>query len=200
MGCGSDGLSSAGSGSRCASADHIVPSESLQDLVTYADQVAVVKVVDDEVVEYDRPNDGLELERFREVTIEVTDVVWTAPQQRDVPTSATFTTSGWRGGDPKKGPAPDCDQPPLEVGHRYLVGMVEYRDGEWAPMSGPFVLNVDESGDVHGVIEDGPLSKYDGGTPAAVGAALAEVAPDPKAAPYRDQPGGLRHRASVDGG
>lgn len=194
--CGSEGPTASGSGADCATADYIVPSGTLEDLVTYADEVAVVEVVDDEVVEYDAPNDGLDLERGRKVTIDVDEVVWTAPQQRDVPSSVTFTTRGWVGGDPSEGPLPSCDQPALEVGQRYLVGMVEYRAGDWAPMTGPFVLEVDEAGTVDGVVADGPLSPYDGATPEDVGAALAEVEPDPAIAPYRDQPGGLRFQAA----
>ena len=196
-GCGSrDEGRSAVADDPCFSADRIVPSDTVENLVTYADEMAVVEVVDDDLLEYDKPDDGLELERYRQVTIEAVEVVWRAPQHRTVPHSATFTTSGWVNSDPRQGPRPECGQPALEVGRRYLVGMVEYAKGEWAPMSGPFVLNIDRAGVVHGVVEEGPLSRYNGRLPSEVGAALVDVVPDPAVEPFRDQPGGLRFRAA----
>lgn len=131
------------------------------------------------------------------MTIEIEDVVWAAPA-RTVPTTATFTTRGWRGGDPANGPAPSCDQPALEVGGRYLIGMVEYRAGDWAPMSGPFVVEVADAGALRGVVSDGPLSPFDGATPEQVGAALGEVEPDPAVVAFRDLPGGERYQAALD--
>ena len=80
-GCGgsdSDGTNE----SLCAGTDYILPSRTLRDLVTYADEVAVVEVVDDSELEGDGPDAHL----YREVTIEVRDVVWQAPQRRRYPT------------------------------------------------------------------------------------------------------------------
>ncbi|HEX2578228.1 MAG TPA: hypothetical protein VHK88_17920 [Aquihabitans sp.] len=177
----------AGRNAVCAAVEHAVPSDTLQDLVTYADEVAVIDVVDQKIIEHDEPNDGLEPTRYRDVTATVVDVVWKAPQNRAVPQSFTFTTGGW-----KDGPAPVCDQPGLELGRRYLVGMVEYRKGEWAPMTGPFLLEVSDRGTLDGVVQDGPLAPYHGRTRADVGAALADVAPHPAVAPFMGEPGGVR--------
>jgi hypothetical protein len=195
-GCGGDSAADINT-QRCAGADYILPSRTLQDLVTYADQVAVVTLTDDAVVGHDAPDDELEAGSFREVTIRIDDVVWEAPARRPVPDEVTFVPDGgWVDGDPDEGPTAGCDQPVLVEGGRYLVGLVEYSADEWGPMGGPFTLEVDAEGTVHGVVDDGPLAPYEGESAAAVGAALEEVEPDPRVAGFEDLPGGERFPAA----
>lgn len=183
------------SGALCAGTDYILPSSTLRDLVTYADQVAVVEVVDESELRGDGPDAGL----YREVTIGVRDVVWQAPQRRTVPDETTYITEGWIDRDPDKGPVAPCDQPAMTVGQTYVVGLVEYSSGEWAPMGGPFVLDVDD-GHLSGTVDDGPLAAFHGRTPTDLGRALAVVEPDPAVAPYRYLPGGERDQAAAGGG
>lgn len=194
------GVSETDEDAQCrGSAEYIVPSSTLEDLVTYADEVAVVEVIDDTVQRYDEPGDGLEPELFRDATIRVEEVVWTSPQRRPVPDEVTFVANGWVDGEPQKGPSPACDQPALAVGERYLLGLVEYDTGEWAPMTGPFVLTVDDAGGLSGVVDAGPLSGYEGRSAGAVGKSLDDVEPDPAVMPYRNLPGGLRFGAAHGG-
>lgn len=161
----------------CASTDYILPSSTLQDLVTYADEVAVVTI----------------LETGREVTLRVDEVVWSSPRGREVPDEVTFI---WYGTDEDE-PVAACDQPALERGRRYLLGLVEFVADDWGPMGGPFVLTVDDDGTVEGVVDDGPLSDLDGRSAAEVGAALDDVAPDPEVPTDPDLPAADRFLASL---
>ena len=110
----------------------------------------------------------------------------------------TYITEGWIDGDRDNDPVAPCDQPALVVGQTYLVGLVEYSAGEWAPMSGPFVLDVDD-GQLSSTVDDGPLAEFEGSTPLELGQALASVEPDPAIAPYTDLPGGERDGAAAEG-
>ncbi len=173
VGCGDDDQQQA----ICAGADYILPSSTLQDLVTYADEVAVVTI----------------LETGREVTLRVDEVVWASPRGREVPDRVSFA---WYGTDEGE-PVAACDQPPLEEGRRYLLGLVEYDTDDRGPMSGPFVLVVADDDTVQGVVEDGPLAALDGSTAGEVGAALSAVAPDPAVPTDPDLPAADRFTASL---
>ena len=103
--------------------DPAYPSETLRDLVSYADQVSVVKVVGERRLPAgdEEESGGYEA---RTVTVEVEDTIWRGPSGVSAPESLEFTAWGWSGGQPvgAEGGAR------LEVGHRYLLALARGKD------------------------------------------------------------------------
>jgi hypothetical protein len=118
-----------------ASVDPAYPIDTLRDLVSYSDQVSVVRVVDEELIPEGSEAESGGLEN-RTVTVRVEDTIWRGPSGLSAPDSLDFTDWGRMKGRTlgEEGGAR------LEVGRRYLIalarGTEEGRTAWWSYTAG----------------------------------------------------------------
>ncbi|SKC40186.1 hypothetical protein [Krasilnikoviella flava] len=113
-----------------AMAEESFPSTTAADWVTYADHVVVVTAVDEDEVlmarEDDDGNPPGERSFRRDMTLQVDDLVWSAPEPRHRAPSGSFVTGApWttvRAGVRTRVAIEDT--PRIEVGHTYVVALV----------------------------------------------------------------------------
>lgn len=170
-----------------AAIDPAYPQETLRDLVSYSDQVSVVRVVRDE-----RPpardadeTGGMD---FRPVTMHVDETIWRGASHAAVPDTLEFFTWGWLKGRPigAEGGAR------LEVGRRYLMAITHGKEAgatKWWSFSDSAQLRMKggrtDADDVVG--EPSALfSRLADLTLDEVAVLLARTRPDPLAVKYAD--------------
>lgn len=126
--CGSGEQRRQGTAHGGASADSRLPVESLRDWVSYADAVALTRVISDEP----RPVGDIEKKTGeglvgRDVTVSVEEVIWHRPGGPEIPSSFTFQTSGWSYKDGRTVPI-NFFEPRLVVGTTYLMPIVRFSE------------------------------------------------------------------------
>lgn len=207
-GCGSQegqrlGAPVAGDGSydydRWGMSDNALPSATLEDWVSYADQVSAVTVV----AEHQLPLGPDELANAegsvaRTVTLEIERTLWRRPGAPRAQRRVTFDTWGWRLHEGRMTPM-NQGGARLEVGRRYVLPLVLFTfEGEegWGvladgdanfPLGGSTIVD----GQVERPAKPGSdpypgLEVFTGVTLDAFAARLARTKADPLAAKYAD--------------
>ena len=173
------------------SASMIIPNESLQDWVTYADQISVVTVLDEREV---TPAPGV-LERGegylgRRVTLRIDQTVWVAPGAQASQGEISMVTLGWALTEGRKIPFEGY----LKVGETYLLPTARI-DGRVTDISSGSSFRV-----VDGRVDAlksgrGWMQSKNGTSVVDVQVQLAATPPDPRAAQFAHLEGGDRARA-----
>lgn len=157
--------------------DEALPSSLLKDWVSFADQMAVIRVV----AEHELPPPTRAPEEpppesdwvGRSVNVRIEGTLWLRPGGPVAPGSLAIRVEGWTRNT--RGQAPLLFENRLrpEVGRRYLALLVRYQDGEWGMFPGCTILALDESRVVRGEVSAG---KVIGPATLLVGHDVAEVA------------------------
>ncbi|MGH3691784.1 MAG: hypothetical protein ACRDWD_06935 [Acidimicrobiia bacterium] len=169
----------------------LFPSDTLTDLVSYADQVSIVSVQDEEAL----PADPADVERGegyvgRDATLELQDTIWHREGAPSKGESLRITTEGWVLQDGRRLRFANWGAPRLEVGRQYVLPLVRVRSEGvgWTVLSTYAVLPFDgQRITTEGVLEGGPspiLEEVAGMTPGELAELLARTPPDPLAAKY----------------
>jgi hypothetical protein len=199
-GCGDDGPFVVGEG------DYALPGETLQDWVSYGDQLSVLSVLhatQPEPWPAYRNSGGL---AGREVTVRVERTLWRRPAAPRAPTGPfRFTVWGWmwendQDAHSERRPIVEEGAPRMQPGRRYLALLVRLR-GEWAPLRSTAVMTVAADDRITAEVDVGALTPgaaaLRGETIAQAGALLAATPPDPLAARFAELPPRRRFEAVV---
>jgi hypothetical protein len=168
------------------------PSGTFPDWVSYADHLAVIKILR----EHENPLSAEEAaagEGYadREVDAQVERILWSRQGAAEIRRVFTYHALGWVVQDGKRYPAGTVDGVRVEVGERYLVPLVPFR-GSWVPLSSTATMPLD--GDVvEGTGRERPKRIYPaermiGETADEVAAVLTETRPDPAVVKHWDLP------------
>lgn len=173
------------------------PTASLADWVSYPSQLAVVEVVK----ESELPREGVLADTGygylgRSVTVNVEEVLWREPRERDVPSTFEMVVWGWIiGEDGVRREAQPEDAVRITPGQRYVVP-VTYAGGRISPLSDHSVALLDAEDHIrlaprqHDVV----LEQYAGRPVTSLAQALSVAKPDPRAERRRDVEPGQRAR------
>jgi hypothetical protein len=116
----------------CADPDTSYTTDSLYDVRSFSDAVAVVRAVKEEVPpEPEGPEGGAGL-IGRKVTFRVERVLWRRPHGPKPPKTARFSDLGWVGELDDRRPLRMCGETRMELGRRYLAPIVRHH-GTWYP-------------------------------------------------------------------
>lgn len=168
------------------------PHSTLTDWVSYADQVSVLTVLEEE--EIPPPPEVIERgEGYigRRITVRVEETVWARSGAPSVVGEFQTRVLGWTMHDSERRPTVlGGAYPRLEVGDRYLSPLV-MSDGEWVTLSSEVVLplagDVVASFDVMQGTRALPLvEEMIGKTVDEVASLVAETSPDPLAVQYAE--------------
>ena len=186
------------------SPDYALPGETLEEWVSYGDQLSVISVRDATEPEpwpaY-RNSGGL---AGRKVTVRVGRPLWRRDGAPTPGRTLRFDVWGWMwedDQDPESPRRPIVSEaaPRLEVGRRYLAVLVRSR-GEWFPLRDTAVMTLSRDGIVTADVIAGeptaPARDLRGKTVAEAGAVLAATPPNPRAARHFDLPPLARYRAA----
>lgn len=123
-----------GLGAVAPNADFSVPVEDLEDVVSYADHLAVVSIVDERALAPPRGADPATDADYvaRELTVDVERRLWRRAGARPVPDRIDMVAFGWIERDGDRMPFVMRGSERLEVGRHYLMPLV-YMNGEWGP-------------------------------------------------------------------
>ncbi|MCU1453477.1 MAG: hypothetical protein JWN46_1623 [Acidimicrobiales bacterium] len=168
-----------------AEAQVALSAAHLQDWVTYADLVAVISVRSQEDIAPE-PDDARRGEGIigRRITVRV-QPLWHRPGAPSPPVDLAFPTNGWFFSGPHRQPLVFEDGRWLEVGQRYVVPLVRFREG-WGALVDGAVPVVAGRALVEGASEANPLvPRLEGDALSRVAAILDRTPPDPRAAPFR---------------
>jgi hypothetical protein len=128
-----DGSPEAGPGGECVDPDRSYTTDSLHDLRSLADALAIVRGVRQSIPpEPDSPEGWAGL-IGRRVTANVERVVWRRPHAPEPPARMRFDDIGWAGTLEHRRPIVVCRATRMKIGRRYLAAIV--RDhGTWYPI------------------------------------------------------------------
>jgi hypothetical protein len=122
-----------------AAIDFALPTETLSDWVSYADQVSVVTVAAEHPMA-PHPLQPGEPPRSRAwigrtVDVRVDSTVWRRDGAEPAPGSVTFVTDGWSVDDNGQADRPTAfgEGPRLEVDRTYVMGLVKRSETGWEP-------------------------------------------------------------------
>jgi hypothetical protein len=172
-----------------AAVDFSLPTESLTDWVSYADQLSVVEVLAEERLWPPPPTSGAPPAEYvgRRVDVRVGETAWRRPDAPTAPDRLSFVTDGW---SIRRGHKPVTigEGPRLQVGRRYLMGLVRFDEGDWGPFPRA-TLPLDPDGRLARVCSKRPtLTALVGLTVAEAGRLLRDTAPDPRTVAHVHQP------------
>lgn len=182
-------------------ADQKLPSSSLRDWASYADQLSVVSVLSEQEI----PPPAVVRETGegyigRSITLHIDDTLWRRPGAPNLEGTLQMTVSGWilrRGQQPVKAVVGKGARP--EPGARYLVPLVRYDAGSWGPLGVGLFLPL-ESANGATIISETPgdtpsVEALEGKSVSAAARAVAETPPDPAAVGYAHLPPEARFQA-----
>jgi hypothetical protein len=169
-------------------ADYGRPGVSLADWATYGDAYVVFVVSDLQRV----PPSGEDQGRTegvlvaQDVTVRIENVLWRRSGAGTPPGTVTYDRLGWIVSDGKEGPVLVNNEPPIEIGRRY-VGVLADFDGKWSTLGSDAVAALTEDGTIDVPDPDpkrnyspkGALLQSDGKTPEEVAALLAQTPAQP---------------------
>ena len=119
----------------CAELDASFTTDSLHDIRSFADAMAVVRGVSEAVPPTPDGPEGWAGLIGRYVTVRVERVLWRRPNAPKPPRRFRFNDFGWTGTLEDRRPFVGCGATRMEVGRRYLAPVV--RDhGDWYPFPG----------------------------------------------------------------
>lgn len=176
------------------------PAATLADWVTYADQVAVVSVVDEAEIPpgLDFAADGDYV--LRNVKLRIDSTLWRREGGARAPDTVTVRTWGWFERNGQRTRAFAADAPRLEEGERYLTPLVSTPDG-WTPLADASILTL--SGDaITSRVETGEprdvARSLQGKSIREADGAVTNSRPIPQAAAYMDLDPDTRARKTLE--
>lgn len=178
-----------------------LPYEKAADWVSYGDAVAVVTVTAERKPSIpDFPGDEGFLGRF--VTLRTESSLWTRPGAAAFPQSAEIASDGWVY---SHGRLQDFNAlgPRLRVGHRYVVALADFGQGEgWGLIAPAMSYDSDSIGDGAACeCEFNEVPRAVWGKPAAtVSTFLGAAKPDPNAVKFNDLGPVQRYQKAHDAG
>ena len=179
-----------------------LPSESLRDWVSYADELAVFEVATEEALPV--PGDETVHGGYqgRAVTLRIEDVLW---RRRGAPSAGDevrVVTWGWNVDGDERRPVAEAGTPRLDVGERFVAPLVRVEtDGvpEWTPIGGNSIFPLDDGRiTTDGIVGGEPsplLAAAVGLTAAELAERVAETRPYPLAVTYAALDPEARYRA-----
>jgi hypothetical protein len=122
----------------------------------------------------------------QDVTVRIENVLWRRSGAGTPPETVTYDRLGWIVSDGKEGPVLVNNEPPIEIGRRY-VGVLADFDGKWSTLGSDAVAALTEDGTIDVPDPDpkrnyspkGALLQSDGKTPEEVAALLAQTPAQP---------------------
>ena len=128
------GEASGSPGQSCAGLDYSFRAETLHDLRSFADALAIVKAVDERIPQAPEGPEGWAGLIGRNVDVRVERVLWRRPHAPEPPVAFSFSDFGWTGTLKHKRPWGACDATRMDLGRRYLAPVARLRDGVWYPL------------------------------------------------------------------
>lgn len=185
QGCGSDTDGGSQASIIYGSGSGRVPDEELRDWVSYADAIAVVRVVDERRTgsdAEDRKNgEGL---IGRDVVVEVDEVLWRRPTSQELPSTFSFGHTGWLFHGDEEVPMGVDGAARLTVGDTYLMPLVVWaQEGGWSLMTSTSSMEmIDERVTLFEETDRRPSAvALSGHTASEVSAILQATRPQPEA-------------------
>jgi hypothetical protein len=121
-------------GRSCAEIDESTFSaETVRDLRSYSDAIAIVRGVKEEIPPAPDGPEGRAGFIGRVVTVRVERVIWRRPKAPEPPPTFHFSDWGWFGSLEKPVPARACGRTRMEIGRRYLAPVARLGDSTWYP-------------------------------------------------------------------
>jgi hypothetical protein len=121
-------------GESCADGESTFTTDSLHDLRSFADAVAIVRGVRESVPPPPRGPEGYAGLIGRKVTARVERILWRRPNAPEPPRRFRFGDLGWTGTLENRRPLVICDETRMELGRRYLAPIAR-QHGVWFPFS-----------------------------------------------------------------
>jgi hypothetical protein len=129
------GSSGAPLGESCAELDTTFTTDSLHDVRSFADALAIVRGTREAIPPPPEGPEGWAGLIGRRVTVRVESVLWRRPHAPELPRRFRFSDLGWTGTLKNRLPLVGCGATRMKLGRRYLAPIV--RDhGEWYPFLG----------------------------------------------------------------
>jgi hypothetical protein len=110
-------------------------ADSVTDLRSYSDAMAIVVGVDEEVPRQPSGPEGWAGVIGRKVTVRVEEVLWRRPKAPAPPATFRFSDWGWFGTLENRVPARICGLTRMEIGTRYLAPIARLRGATWYPFA-----------------------------------------------------------------
>jgi hypothetical protein len=174
------------------------PQDSLRDWASYADQLSIFTVADEEQLPAHRGEGGTGGYIGRAVTLQIERTLWRRARSPEANERVRIITWGWAERDGQLVPGKVDDGVRLRVGKRYLAPLTLREDGEWTLFADNAVLTLDK-GVATGAVDAGtpsaPVRAFKGQTASEVARTLDSTAPDPLARKYADLPADARWEA-----
>lgn len=165
-----------------AEAAYAYPSDTLQDWVSYNNEIAVVRVTSaEEVPVDDSVKQRGEWTTNRRAVLQIERVLWRAPGQPQAPKEVAVVTSGFVHKNGGQVPLVMHGEARLEAGERYVVPLA-LQDGEWLIPGTSAALLVDGRVQPARGQDNAAVSELAGLTPAQVQEKLGRTQPDAAAA------------------
>lgn len=195
-----------------AEGQNLLPSETLEDWVTYSDHVAVVKLASTR----DIPASDEEVKAGegyipRATTYEITSVLWSRKGAREAPSTIETDIDGWSFKEGTKTPVKLKGQPLLDkIGNVYVMPIVYLEKtasvgvAGWSNLSPDSILPFED--DVVGrgdsiIGDDGRTKAVDqlwGQSRQDLTSTLSEQRPDPAAEPFMSDPPDVRYNRAFE--
>jgi hypothetical protein len=183
---GDNGRAEEAAPNRCnaGNADYRLPTDTLTDWVSFSDQLSVVEVTGEHRGEPERVEPGSDQDQWvgRRVDLRVHDTPWRRAEAPSAPDTLTVEVDPWVLHKGRLQRFQISEGPWVEVGRRYLMGLVRFDEGEWAPFPRS-TMPLSPAGIVTATCEKHTtLARFTGLTPADAAAVLAQTPADPVAA------------------
>jgi len=198
--CCAVGLAGCGSGEDdrevvVGQGSELFPAESMRDRKSYADHLAVYRVVGERAVTDASDQERGEGAVGRVVELAVEKVLWSAKGAPELPATIEMKTLGWALHDGKRIPYVTDEGPQMTVGDRFLSPLVQVNFGsgdQWWPLTYGSQMPVANGTAVRAWT--GVSRAVAGKTPAAIAEQLRVTQPDPVAARFQ----GLRPQKRIE--
>jgi hypothetical protein len=116
----------------CVDGESAYTSDSLHDVRSFSDAMAIVRAVRETVPPAPEGPEGWAGLIGRRVTMRVERVLWRRPHAPRPPAGARFNDLGWFGEVDDRRPMMVCGETRMVVGRRYLAPIVRH-NGQWYP-------------------------------------------------------------------
>jgi hypothetical protein len=132
--CGASPAAQEALGQSCAEMDESTfAAETVRDLRSYSDALAIVRGVKEEIPQAPEGPEGWAGFIGRVVTVRVERVLWRRPKAPEPPRTFRFTDWGWFGSLTERVPARVCGVTRMKIGRRYLAPIAKLRNSAWYP-------------------------------------------------------------------
>src|SRR5215218_1378864 len=122
----------AGSDGSCADPESTYTTDTLHDLRSFSDAIAIVRGVRETIPPPPGGPEGYAGLIGRKVTVHVERVLWRRPDAPEPPRRFRFNDLGWTGPLEDRIPMKGCGQTRMVVGRRYFAPIVRH-NGTWYP-------------------------------------------------------------------